>query len=141
MLAFTIQWYFLMKKFWYAINLGDPNNQVKLGDNPYNIRLSPELHINANGRDIQDMQFFTLSQAIACAISMFVILWPLLGRVGPGESLIICFIGNIFYTLNEVSFWRLNIQDNGYSMKIFLFGSLAGFIASKLIGNDKTAQH
>ena len=41
MLAFTIQWYFLMKKFWYAINLGDTLNNVQLSDNPQNIRLSP----------------------------------------------------------------------------------------------------
>jgi hypothetical protein len=30
MLAFTIQWYFLVKKFWYSINLGDPSNTVTL---------------------------------------------------------------------------------------------------------------
>jgi len=73
---------------------------------------------------------------------MFIILWPLLGRVGPGEALIIVFLGNIGYTLNEAVFWRLNIQDNGYGMKIFLFGSFAGLIASLIVGGRrKTAQH
>lgn len=78
--------------------------------------------------------YFTLAQAVACAIAMYVIMFPLLGRVGPGEALIICFIGNFAYTLNEVSFWRLAINDNGYGMRIFLFGSIAGLVASWIIG-------
>jgi hypothetical protein len=133
MLAFTIQWYFLVKKFWYAINLGDPTNTVKLGDNPLNIRLSGILHVQNNVNN-GDMLYFTLGQAVACAIAMYVIMFPLLGRVGPGEALVICFFGNFLYTLNEVSFWRLNINDNGYGMRIFMFGSIAGLIASLILG-------
>jgi hypothetical protein len=140
MLAFTIQWYFLVKKFWYAINLGDPTNMVKLGDNPLNIRLSGILH-TAGSVNNGDMMYFTLSQAVACAIAMYVILFPLLGRIGPGESLIICFVGNFAYTLNEVSFWRLNINDNGYGMRIFLFGSVAGLITSKILGKEHSKGH
>jgi hypothetical protein len=83
MLAFTIQWYFLVKKFWYAINLGDPTNTVTLGSNPYNIRLSGILHYN-KGVNVGDMQYFTLGQAVACAIAMYIILFPNLGRIGPG---------------------------------------------------------
>ena len=83
MLAFTIQWYFLVKKFWYAVNVGDSANTVKLGDNPLNIRLSGILHISG-GTNNADMMYFTLSQAVACAIAMYVILFPLLGKVGPG---------------------------------------------------------
>lgn len=99
MLAFTIQWYFLVKKFWYSINLGDPDNMVKLGDNPLNIRLSAQLHY-VNNTVVPDMLYFTLGQAVACAIAMYVILFPMLGKVGPGEALIICFVGNFAYTLN-----------------------------------------
>jgi len=99
MLAFTIQWYFLVKKFWYAINLGDAINMVKLGDNPYNIRLSSAAHYFKNTM-LENMNYFTLAQAVACAISMYVIMFPLLGRVGPGEALIICIVGNFAYTLN-----------------------------------------
>jgi len=80
------------------------------------------------------MKYFTLGQAVACAISMYVILFPNLGRVGPGEAIIICFVGNFAYTLNEVSFWRLSIADNGYGMRIFLFGSVAGIVASRILG-------
>jgi hypothetical protein len=140
MLAFTIQWYFLVKKFWYCINLGDPSNTVTLGQNPYNIRLSGILHFN-NGVNAGDMQYFTLGQAVACAISMYIIMFPNLGRVGPGEALIICLIGNFAYTLNEVSFWRLSINDNGYGMRIFLFGSVAGLAASLVIGRQHSVSH
>lgn len=88
MLAFTIQWYFLLKKFWYAIKLTDTLNSVGLGDNPHNIRLSGILKYSYSDPsfavDVQDMKYFTLSQAICCAISMYVILFPLFGRVGPG---------------------------------------------------------
>lgn len=140
MLAFTIQWYFLVKKFWYAINLSDPSNKVTLGDNPLNIRLSGIVHTIGNINN-SDWLFFTLGQAVACAISMYVILFPLLGRVGPGESLIICFVGNFAYTLNEASFWRLNINDNGFGMRIFLFGSIAGLVASAILGRNHSQNH
>ena len=88
MLAFTIQWYFLVKKFWYCIKLTDTVNIYGLGDNLYNIRLSSILKYNyptdtSTPIDIKDMKYFTLSQAICCAISMFVILFPLMGKVGP----------------------------------------------------------
>jgi len=143
MLAFTIQWYFIIKKFWYCIKLTDTTNMVGLSDNPYNIRLSSILKYSyptdtSNPVDIKDMKYFTLSQAICCAISMFVILFPMMGKVGPAEAVIITFFGNAGYTLNEAVFWRLNISDNGYGMKIFLFGSLAGIIASLLLGREHT---
>lgn len=113
---------------------------VKLGDNPLNIRLSGILH-TAGSTNNSDMLYFTLAQAVACAIAMYVILFPLLGRVGPGESLIICFVGNFTYTLIDVVFWRLNINDNGYGMRIFLFGSIAGLITSKILGKEHSKAH
>lgn len=54
---------------------------------------------------------------------------------------IICFVGGFGYTLNEAVFWRLNISDNGYGMKIFLFGAVAGIIAALLIGREHTVEH
>ena len=87
------------------------------------------------------MQYFTLSQAICCGISMYVILFPVLGRVGPAESIIISIMGTIGYTLNEAIFWRLNISDNGYGMKIFLFGSIVGIIAALILGRKDTVEH
>ena len=138
MLAFTIQWYFLIKKFWYSIKLTDSVNNVYLGDNPLNTRLAGILKYDYTNPtfaiDVQDMKYFTLSQAVCCAISMYVVFFPLVGRVGPAEALIICFVGCLGYTLNEATFWRLNISDNGYGMKIFLFGSVTGIIASLLNG-------
>jgi len=87
MLAFTIQWYFLVKKFWYAIKLTDTVNNVYLGTNPNNIRLSGILKYSyadpAMATDVQDMQYFTLSQAICCALAMYVIFFPMIGRIGP----------------------------------------------------------
>ena len=65
---------------------------------------------------------------------MFVIFFPLVGRIGPAEAVIICIVGGFGYTLNEAAFWRLNINDNGYGMKIFLYGSVAGIIASLILG-------
>lgn len=138
MLAFTIQWYFLVKKFWYAIKLTDSINSTTLATNPSNIRLAGILKYTYAdplfATDVQDMKYFTLSQAICCAISMYVILFPMVGRVGPAEAVIICFVGGFGYTLNEAVFWRLNISDNGYGMKIFLFGAVAGIIAALIIG-------
>ena len=86
--------------------MGDPNSAINLMDNPFNIRLS--LDYNAQGFN-GSLQYFTLGQAVACAISMFAIMFPLLGKVGPAEALIICIVGNFGYALNEVVFWRLSI--------------------------------
>ena len=143
MLAFTIQWYFLLKKFWYCVKLTDTANLSSLGGNLQNIRLASVLKYSypsspAVPSDIRNMQYFTLSQAICCAISMFVILFPMVGRVGPAEAVVIAFFGNAGYTLNEAVFWRFNISDNGYGMKIFLFGALAGIVASLLLKRDLT---
>jgi hypothetical protein len=104
-LTFTIQYYFLLAKFWYANKLNDSINNINLSDNPSNIRLAGILKYsyNADGTfafDIQDQKYFTLSQAICCAISMSVILFPLMGRVGPAEVIIICIVGGFGYTLN-----------------------------------------
>ena len=97
MLAFTIQLYFLVRKFWEGVKLGDPNSAINLKDNPFNIRLS----LDYNGQSHNgNLQYFTLGQAVACAISMFTILFPLLGKVGPAEALIICIFGNFGYALN-----------------------------------------
>lgn len=56
--------------------------------------------------------------------------------------LFLCFAGNFFYTLNEEVFFRLQIEDNGFGSRIFLFGSTMGIIISLLLGKkDLTANH
>jgi hypothetical protein len=122
-----------MKKFWYSINLADADNTLTLNQNPSNIRLSGILHFSGN-TIITNMMYFTLNDAVACAIALYVFLFPLLGRVGPGEVITLSIVGGFTYVLNECSFWRLNIADNGYGMRIFLFGSVAGIVASLILG-------
>ena len=137
-----------MKKFWYAIKVTDSVNSTGLSTNPYNIRFSNLQHYDfttstdpTRAAINDDMQYFTVGSAIACAISMFVALSPLIGRVGPGEALTLCFLGNIGYTFNEAIFWRLGIQDNGYSLRIFLYGSTAGIITSIFLGRRHSDDH
>lgn len=140
-IAFTIQLYFLMANFWITARLSDGNssNTYPSYNQVFNyIRLSGTSNM-AYSKLINEV---TLSQAIACAISMFVGIFPVLGRVGPMEVLLICLIGTFAYALNEGVFWNLFIEDNGYGMRIFLFGSSMGIITSLILGKrEKTAQH
>lgn len=136
--AFTIQWYFLMRIFWTGVNVADSENALYFGDRFNYLRLTKE----NNRADTHFMLEFTLSEAIACAICMFVALFPNLGKVGPLETLIMCFVGIFGYALNESAFWRLFINDNGYGMRIFLFGSVLGLVSSRILGKkEETRSH
>lgn len=138
-LAFTIQWYFLMRLFWTGVNVADATNPNKLGTFFYYLRLT---RVTTRSSTVTAVAEFTLAEAVACAISMFVGLFSALGRVGPLETLTMCFFGIFGYALNESAFWRLFINDNGYGMRIFLFGSTMGLVASLILGKkEKTARH
>lgn len=79
-LAFTIQWYFLMRLFWTSVNVADSSNTNKLGTMFNFLRLT---RVTTRSTSTTAVTEFTLAEAIACAISMFVGLFSALGRVGP----------------------------------------------------------
>lgn len=67
-----------------------------------------------------------MTDAIVCALAMLVAYMALAGRVGGFHVVILCFFGVFFYGFNEILIWRHAIADNGYTMRVFLFGSSFG---------------
>ncbi len=57
---------------------------------------------------------------------MLVAYMALAGRIGGFQVVVLCFFGVFFYGFNEIVTWRHAISDNGYTMRLFLFGSAFG---------------
>jgi len=67
-----------------------------------------------------------MTDAIVCALSMLVAYMAVAGRVGGFHVVVLCFFGVFFYGFNELVTWRHAISDNGYTYRLFLFGSTFG---------------
>jgi len=67
-----------------------------------------------------------MTDAIICALSMLVAYMAVAGRVGGFHIVVLCFFGVFFYGFNELVIWRHAIADNGYTYRLFLFGSTFG---------------
>ena len=59
-------------------------------------------------------------------MSMLVAYMAMAGRIGGFHVFVLCFFGVFFYGFNEISIWRHAIADNGYTLRLFLFGSTFG---------------
>jgi hypothetical protein len=67
-----------------------------------------------------------MTEAIVCAMSMIVAYMALAGRIQGFHIFVLCFFGVFFYGFNEIIIWRHAIADNGYTLRLFLFGSSFG---------------
>lgn len=65
-------------------------------------------------------------------MAMLVAYMALAGRIGGFQVVVLCFFGVFFYGFNEIVTWRHAISDNGYTFRLFLFGSSFG-IATALV--------
>ena len=135
-LAFTIQYYFLWWSFWVKtgiisdFNTGsfDVTDFVTLGLSNRDDRVS-ESAINST----------SIHQAMACALSLIVALFAVLGRTGLLDTFLLMLFGTLFYTFNESIFWRISVLDAGFAGRIFIFGSTLGIVSSLILGKkDKT---
>ena len=64
---------------------------------------------------------------------MLVAYMALAGRIGALHIFILCFFGVFFYGFNEIIIWRHSIADNGYTMRLFLFGSTFGIATAFIL--------
>lgn len=67
-----------------------------------------------------------MTDALVCALAMLVAYMAVAGRVGGFHVIILCFFGVFFYGFSEIITWRHAISDNGYTLRLFLFGSTFG---------------
>lgn len=128
-----------MRNFWVSVGLYDASGtHPQLGWYTYFIKLNNDSSRFAAAIPAEA----TLSDAFACALAMVIALFPNYGKVGPLETLLLCFAGEFAYTFLDGILWRLWIADNGYGFRIFLFGSVTGIISSLLLGKrESTKQH
>jgi hypothetical protein len=80
------------------------------------------------------------TEAIVCALSMLIAYMAIAGRVSSLQIFFLCFFGVFFYSFNETCIWRHKIADNGYTMRLFLFGSSFGIATAFILRmKDKLA--
>ena len=136
-IVFSIQYYFIVRSFWLGTGLANDNYTNTLGDGRFSLiriistdyRLSTSINQNVG-----------MTEAVCSAISMLISYMAVAGRVSGLQVLILCFVGVFFYTFNETIIWRHAVADNGFTMRIFLFGSSLGLISALLLRlKDKVA--
>lgn len=136
-IVFTLQYYFIIRSFWIGIGLGNDNYDYTLASGPYYfIRLqSNNWRLNSSFNTDYGM-----TAAIVCALAMLIAYMAVAGRIGGFHAVVLCFFGVFFYGFNEIVTWRHAIADNGYTLRLFLFGSSFGFaMALVLKFKDKIA--
>jgi hypothetical protein len=134
--VFTIQYYFIIRSFWIGVGLGNDNYNGKL-NGPYGfIRIHSNDYRLASSYNSE----VGMAEAVVCALSMLVAYMALAGRIGAFQVFILCFFGVFFYGFNDICIWRHQIADNGYTLRLFLFGSTFGYTTAVVLQfRDKLA--
>jgi hypothetical protein len=129
-IVFTVQYYFIIRSFWVGIGIGNNDYFSSLASGPYNlIKLTTNTWRLNNSYTTE----YGMTEALACALSMLIAYMAVAGRVGGFHVVILCFFGVFFYGFNEVVNWKHVISDNGYTYRIFLFGSAFGVASSFIL--------
>lgn len=132
-LVFSVQYYFIVRSFWVGVGLGHDDYGNTLGGEFKMLRLISSDY-RLSGAVTQSYNANTgFAEAIVCALSMLVAYMSSSGRIGGLQIFILCFIGQFFYCFNEIIFWRHVIGDNGFTIRLFLFGSTMGSVASFIL--------
>ncbi len=119
------------------MGLGNDNYDNTLGDGPYFF-----IRLNSNKWRLASSYITEvgMTEAIVCALAMLVAYMAVAGRVGAFHVFVLCFFGVFFYGFNEICIWRQQIADNGYTLRLFLFGSSFGFTTALVLKfRDKIA--
>lgn len=78
---------------------------------------------------------------MACALSLIVALFAVLGRTGLLDTFVLCMFGGFFYAFNEAIFWRISVLDAGFAGRIFLYGSSLGLVSSLILGKKNLTKN
>ena len=136
-MVFTVQYYFIIRSFWVGVGLGNDNYVNTLADGKFKL-------INILATDYRIFSSTTtqvgFADAVVCALSMLIAYMALAGRVGSFQVFNLCFFGVFLYSFNETAIWRHQIADNGYTMRLFLYGSSFGLVSAFILRlKDKVA--
>ena len=134
----SVEHYFLVKAFWEKAGTNDPSNGKYW---------SPELVqkislVNVGQDRFEEYRYthYSFVDAIACALANVVAFGSLVGRVQLIETFLLTLFGTFLYEVNNQLFYRFEISDVGYGMRIFLFGGFLGLISSVILASGRKAQ-
>jgi hypothetical protein len=138
--ALTLQHYLLFSTFWYKTGLFDYDNSIgSFSVDPYYNEVVPS---NLGfGRVSQTERGISVIDSIACAISVFIGLIPVIGRIGVMDVFWLSIFGSFFYEVNNGLIWRFFIFDVGYGLRIFLYGSFLGLFSALILGKRDTTEN
>ena len=85
----------------------------------------------------EDVPSAPMVEAIACAIALAVAMNPLIGRIRLVDIFILAEFGAAFYEVNSQIMWRWFVTDNAFGIRILIFGSVMGLVASLLLGKKE----
>lgn len=124
-LVFTIQYYFIIRSFWMGVGLGNDNETKSLAKGAFH-----KIRIHTNDWRLSNsyQSEMGMTEAVVCSLSMLVAYQAVAGRISAFQVFVLCFFGVFFYAFNEIVIWRHSISDNGYTMRLFLFGSAFGIV-------------
>lgn len=134
--AVTIQHYFFVRAFWYKAGTPLQNSNRSWSDTDFN-RIS-WVNIGQDQHETNDLLAASLVDAIACAICMILALGAVIGRIQFLEAFLITFLGSWFYEINYQLFFRFEIDDCGFGMRIFLFAGVMSLVISNFLGRKET---
>jgi hypothetical protein len=128
--VFTVQYYFIIRSFWIGIGLGNNDYKYSLGSGSYYL-----IKLTANDWRLNSSYNteYGMTDALVCALAMLVAYMAVAGRVGGFQVVVLCFFGVFFYGFNEIINWRHVVSDNGYTYRLFLFGSSFGVATSFIL--------
>ena len=136
--ALTLQHYVLFSAFWYKTGVFDVSNSVgSFNQDPFfNSVFTSNWGIDrftslTNRRT-------TIVDAIACALSVFIAFLPVVGRVGIADVFWLSLWGSFFYEVSNGLLWRWAIEDLGFLMRVFVYGSFLGLLSSLILGKRDT---
>ena len=125
--VFTIQYYFIIRSFWIGTGLANDSYTNTLAQGKFKMLRILSTDVRLNSSFNTNVGF---TEAIVCALSMLVAYMALAGRIGSLQVFILCFFGVFFYSFNETVIWKHQIADNGYTMRLFIFGSTFGLLTA-----------
>lgn len=137
-LALTLQHYVLFSAFWFKTGLWDFTNSIgSFNVDPYFEQVAPT-NFGVDRATSQTVISISIVDAIACSISVFIGLLPVMGRVGIMDVFWLSIFGSFFYEVNSGLLWRFFVFDYGFGMRVFIYGSFLALVSALIMGKRPT---
>ena len=83
----------------------------------------------------------SMGDCMTCCISLIIGYGAIVGRASNLRALLFTVVGVFAYQFTHFLLWRNSIRDIGFSLRVFLFGSIYGITYSLFLRNFKNTKH